>query len=182
LPNHSKEALRFFLLSAHYRTPLDFSDQNLIQGEAAIHRIGEFVERIKVIADQETSSAPSSDITAVFKKDFVAAIDDDFNTPHALAALFDLIRQSHTAADEQKLTAADARALQDALGEVNAILGIIPAKTASIPEEIKKIVQERETLRQNKDFSSADALRQKISDLGYQVEDTNYGPLVKIKK
>lgn len=180
LESYPKEVLRFFLLSAHYRTPLDFTDQNLIQSEAAISRIGEFVERIKIIANQEEST--SSDFTEAFKKDFTSALDDDFNIPNALAALFDLIRQSHTAADEQKLSSTDAQEIQNALGEVNAILGIIPAQATAIPEEIKKSVQEREAMRQNKDFSSADALRQKISDQGYQIEDTTYGPLLKKKK
>lgn len=181
LENHSKEALRFFLLSGHYRSPLDYTDQNLTQSEAAVCRIGECLDRLRMI-DQDTDHLFAKARVEKLGLNFETALDNDFSIPEVFGSIFETIRELHTAADQQQLGRSTAQTAIQTLEKINQVLGIIPVQAPTIPKEVRKLVQEREDWRQKKDFQSADRLRRKISSLGYHIKDTIYGPLVKIKK
>ncbi|MBI2406365.1 MAG: hypothetical protein HYV25_02160, partial [Candidatus Harrisonbacteria bacterium] len=116
----------------------------------------------------------SNDLAAA-EKNFFAALDDDFNTPEALAALFSLIGRYEK--EIWTLSNADAKTLAGMLKKLFGMLGM-EFQTEKIPAKITTLVKKRGTLRVKKDFAGADALRKIIEGLGYKVEDTPLGPLV----
>lgn len=178
LKKYSPEALRFYFLSAHYRSPLDYTEDNLKQAEAAYQRIREFRNKLALKTDQTLpENEIIEDAAQETKKSFEIAMNDDFNTPNAFAALFDFMGIfNKTFAD--KVSGKDMLAATKVLQIYNEVFGIVPEDT-NYYSEIEEIVSQREVARQQKNFKLADELREQIKNLGYEVEDTTYGPLVK---
>ena len=177
LAKYPREVLRFYLLSAHYRWSLDFSDDQLKSAEAAVQRIGEFIQRLKQTGAKENET--DKELLASFEKE----MDDDFNTPRALAVIFETIKKANVEIDTGNLSAEAASSLLGQLLAINEILGIVPSQGPAIPYKVKQLVIQREQFRQTKDFTQADQLRDRLSALGWRVDDTAYGPLAKpIKK
>ena len=109
-------------------------------------------------------------------------MSDDFSTPRAIAVIFKMIKEFNPLLTESKIDKKSAKKIKNLLEEFNEILGIIPEKTKKIPDEILKMTDTREKLRRDKRYSEADDLRQQISLKGYQIEDTEFGPLIKEKQ
>jgi cysteinyl-tRNA synthetase len=113
------------------------------------------------------------------KKKFAAEMDDDFNTPKAIAHVFEFVREVNPLIDNKKIGAADAEKILEIFDDFNKVLAIIPRKIEELLPEVRELVQEREEAREKNDFTSADKLRKQIKNLGYEIDDTAYGPLVK---
>ncbi|MDP2647799.1 MAG: cysteine--tRNA ligase [Candidatus Yanofskybacteria bacterium] len=180
---HSRETVRFFLLSAHYRSPLDFSEETLQQAEAGVARIGEFLDRLKFFEDKNPLAHKSDKEVAEqissFYDQIIETLDDDFNTPKAIGLLFDVIRLGNQFIDEEKIDLHSVKKILNVFDIFHGVFGIIPLHTVSLPDKVKKLVQERQTAKERKDYSRADEIRGQIEGLGYQVDDTKYGPLIK---
>lgn len=176
---YSPESLRFYLLSAHYRTPLDYSEKLLNQSAAAVRRIKEFNDKL-VLVSFEGEDNLAKDIEAAENK-FYNSMDDDFNTAMAFGAVFELINKINPFLVSNTLNKNSAGEVSKFLSQIDKILGIIPKKEEKIPEKIAKLVDQREKHRQDKNFTEADKIRAQIEDLGWKIEDTIYGSLV-IKK
>ena len=176
LQKYPPETLRFYFLSAHYRSPLDFSEEILKQSEAAIMRINEFRNKLNLSTSQVASESLklSLETEEAFQK-IKEAMNNDFNTPEAIGAFFELIRQTNPQLEKGQAAVAELTKIIDFFDQV---LGIIP-KPSTYSEEIQSLVDKRETAREQKDFTTADQLRSQIESLGYQVDDTIYGSLVK---
>ena len=181
IEKYPTEAIRFFLLSAHYRTPLDFNDDALNQAEAATNRIGEFVSRMQNIETGDSVNPELSGITEKLHDNIEAAFDDDFNIAKVFGEIFEAIKKLNIAADNGKLDEFTAKSVVELLNNFNKVLGIIPASQSPIPDEVKKLTDEREVFRKDKNFSEADKLRTEIESLGYEIKDTIYGSLIKKK-
>jgi len=193
LKDYWPKTLRFYFLSAHYRSPLDYSEERLKSAEAGVQRLGEFYWKLKSIesdlpAGQAEAKNDADDMAHQKEfnqhldascKAFFHSMEDDFNIPDALGWLFSFIRNTNANLSLGKIDKDSARAAIDLLDVINAILGVIPSKITAIPHEIQTVVQLREELRQDKDFEGADKLRDQIVDVGYQIYDTSYGPLIK---
>ena len=179
LKKYSAEALRLMILMAHYRSPIDYSEENLRQAEAAAIRLAELVSRLKSAQNSLNDSAVKLDVIEKIRQNFEKEMDDDFNTPRAISHIFDMAKIINPLIDSGELAKNNAGNIIELLNNINQILGIIPEKLQEVPPEVQKLVSERETARQVKDFARADQLRGQIKNLGYEVEDTNYGPLVK---
>lgn len=189
LKKYSPEALRFFFLSAHYRSPLDYTEENLKQAEAAVNRLAEFLSRLEFtqkpslrgasLRGSTSKLAPQPRSIEETWRNFENEMDDDFNTAKAAGYIFDLVRVINPLIDSGELAKDDAKKIIDLLKRINKILSIIPSKPPETPDTVKELVQEREEARRNKDFARADQLRQQIKNLGYEVEDTAYGPLLR---
>jgi cysteinyl-tRNA synthetase len=107
-------------------------------------------------------------------------MDDDFNTPKALASIFNLINQGNSLLSQNRLSPADAREILNFLREVDKVFGFIfEKKELKIPSLIKKMIKTRERARKKGDFKLADLIREKIKEKGYWIEDTKEGPKVK---
>ena len=166
----SPAALRLFFLSSHYRNPLVYSEQNIAAQERAL-------DRIRNAASAEERSADGEPLDAApYKSAFVAAMDDDLNTPRALAAIFDLARQINRAREDGKSVSAAQRTLRDLAG----VLGIdvdAPPDDASgdIAPFVDLLVQTRADLRAARQYALADKIRDNLAVLGVTLEDGGGG-------
>jgi len=179
LKKYPKEVLRFYLLSSYYRSPLDYSDMMFKQSRVAISRIAEFVQKLEKINGADNKTADQHIKEA--KKKFVEAMDNDFNTPEAFASLFELIRNLNPLIVSNELGKEQVKNLTKLLTEIDEILGVIPEEKQKTPQEVEELVEKREKLRQDKHYAESDEVRSEIEKLGFQIEDTMYGPVINRK-
>jgi cysteinyl-tRNA synthetase len=183
LKQYPKEVLRLYFLSSHYRSPLDYNTETLQQAQASIDRITEFLDRLKFYENKNAEAHKfDQDVGGEANKahqDIIDALDEDFNTPKALGILFEFIRLGNQYIHENKLDFHFAKRVMHVLDIFSNIFGIIPLDNDSIPHEVLTLVQQRQTAKMAKNFEKADEVREKIEELGYSIDDTPYGPLVK---
>jgi cysteinyl-tRNA synthetase len=171
--------VRLFMLSAHYRNPINFSEELIEQAEAAMTRIKTCRENLQFISEQGSEDVVEVvEMITNFEKRFKEEMDDDLNTAGAVGAIFEYIKDVNLAFAENKGKNSALQALE-VLDKILGVLGIEP-KDDSVPEDILALANERQAARADKDFAKADALRDKIAALGYEMKDTPEG--VKIKK
>ena len=178
LKKYPPKALRMFFLSAHYRSPIDYKEEYLKQSEATIQRIEEFKNKLKNIKSGVEDKEMNS-IIEESKNNFENALNDDLNTPQALASVFELIKKINPLIDSGNIKKKSAKKILKFLEDTNRIFGISVKDGYKIPKEIKKLSDQREKFRQEKRFSEADDLRSQITQKGYSVDDTQFGSLIK---
>lgn len=173
LKEHHPEVLRYFILTSHYRSPLNYSEEGLVNAKQALERI--------YLALRGIHPAESSECLA-WRKAFFEAMDDDFNTPQALAVLFELTRELNRVKESSEKMAAH---LAYELIYLAKILGIInyssedflraAAKSSISSEEIETLIAERQAARNEKNWKKADEVRAKLIEHGVLIEDTKEG-------
>ena len=174
--------LRFLILSHHYRSPIDYSDTLVSQATQSLTTLTEFLEKLAFASDHAPNSLAHGTNTSSFlvpyEARFTEAMDDDFNTPQALATLFACIHafQTHV----WLLSRNETTALHNFLSQKLALLGIVPV-IHKIPASLHRLLTQREQSRASAQFIKADSLRKKIEGLGYTVEDTPLGQFVRRK-
>ncbi len=180
---YSWRAIRYFLLSGHYRQKINLTFQSLKGAENSIERIKTFIEKVNQGQEVKISSRNLKFIKNLLlktEKDFEEAMDDDLNTPEALSVVFNLIKEINKI---EKIDGKTARQVLNLINKFDAVLGLklleIEKGKTEISEEIKKLTKERENYRKKGDWQKADEVRKKINDLGYQIEDTKEGPKIK---
>ena len=180
------QVLRFFMLSAHYRSPLNFSADLMESSKNALERIVNAADNLKYLmknAKAEVMTAEEKDAyakTDAFVTGFEAAMDDDFNTADAVASVFDLVKYINTNTDGES-SKEYLKNLFDLLVKLTDVLGLIVDKKEEIlAEDIEKLIEERQAARKAKDFARADAIRDELLEKGIVLEDTREG--VKWKK
>jgi cysteinyl-tRNA synthetase len=191
---YSPEAIRYFVLSGHYRSPLDFSRDAMLAAERGIERLHNTV-RILRMRMKQAIPAGTADLSHVtdlmgIGNEFMEAMNDDFNTPQALAALFDFAREVNTLLDSnQPLSVGTLAAIDGLFRELGGqVLGIIPDDLtqdvgSELIEGLMEIVLEvRQRYRETKDWDQADLLRERLSKLGITVEDRSEGPAWRLTK
>lgn len=160
------ETFRFFVLSTHYRSPIDFSKDNLHQAGATLRSIRNYYGRIAERADGEEDTG----FVEEFSKKFYAAMDNDFHTPKAIASIFNLIR----ATDFDSLAPEEAMAVKNFLDTVSDIFGIsfeIPEDNGPADELLDLIADVRLELRNQKQYELSDKIRDNLNELGYEIND-----------
>ncbi len=160
-------AFRYLVLTSHYRSKLNFTWKSL---EAAQNALRNLTDNLRQTIDGQRPAATGKK-TENYEKRFLASVNDDLNTPKAMAVLWE-------ATKDKKLSAESKKRL---VMKFNKVLGLKlnGPKPAKIPENIRQMADEREKMRINKQFIQADALRKKIESLGYNIEDTPFGPKVR---
>jgi len=171
LKSWTSQELRFFYISAHYRSPIDYSEKSLDKARKSLEKLNEFMQKVNHGKDSF-----DAELIEETRKEFTEAMDDDFDTPRAIAVVFDFVRKVNKAGGGKKAYAF--------MKEVDEIFSILTeAEEEKVPKEIVEFVKNREKARQGNDFKKADEFREKIKQAGYAVEDTTKGPKVKrIKK
>ncbi|MBI3377567.1 MAG: cysteine--tRNA ligase [Nitrospirae bacterium] len=204
LDKYDAEAIRFFLLSTHYRSPIEFSDELLKEAEVSIDRYYTTLTRIADFISREDSGGKTSppektfeDVVNSFKGKFLTAMDDDFNTALAVGNIFELIREANRFLDTkpsgQKAKELVTRAM-GLLKEAGSVLNIFRKtpdewqaaliRTKKIPlaeKDILNRITSREEARQKKDWAAADAIRKELDEKGIILEDKKDGTAWKIK-
>ena len=189
LETYSPEAIRFFILSSHYRKPVDYSREAMLGAERGVKRLHNTVRSLR---QRKERAAPSGtvdrsevDKLAPYSERFLEAMNDDFNTPRAIAALFDLNREVNELLNSGKsLGQATWKAIDDVYRELGGrVLGIIPDQltdevSGELVERLMDIILGiRERYRRNKEWQEADALRDRLAELGIVVDDRPEGPI-----
>ncbi|MFM5951724.1 MAG: DALR domain-containing protein, partial [Micrococcales bacterium] len=156
-------AVRYWLMSAHYRSSLDYSTSAIAEASAALSRVRNFLKRAGVI------SANRVDLPAAF----VAAMDADFNVPAAFAVLHDTVRQGNSAIDSGEKSEVLARAVLAMVSALNLNLADRSEITSDLKARVEELIRLRAEARAAKDFAAADRIRAEISELGVTIEDTS---------
>ncbi len=170
-------AIRYLMLSAHYRSPLRFGDDVMEQSLSALERI----ENCLAMLEREIPHAPSqgeslNDVCERVREDFCDAMDDDLNTADALSFIFELIRVVNSCSGD--MSKAGLEEAKNTITELCDVLGIFFDKD-EIPNEVIDLVGQRTQAKKAKNFLLADELRDRITQLGFTVEDTRNGPVIK---
>ena len=175
------QVLRFFMLNAHYRSPLNFSAELMESSKNALERIQTAVDNLKFLAEHASTQemtpeeAAKAEEAVKYEKAFDDSMDDDFNTADAIAAIFDLVKFANTTADE-KSSKAYAEVLREKIQGLCDIMGLITEKKEELlDEDIEKLIEERQAARKAKNFARADEIRAELLEKGIVLEDTREG-------
>lgn len=170
---HDPDAFRFMVASRHYSSPLPYSEKLIAQATRDLATIRDFVRRLKTARQKNGKTFA----VAGHAKRFFTAMDDDFNTPAAVAAVFTLMRSANPLIEKKSLSAASAKAILLLIKDVERIIGVPITNTIStrIPQAITALAQERNTLRKQGKWAEADMVRARIFEQGYVIKDTKEG-------
>lgn len=182
LKKYSADVLRMIVLSHHYRSPLDYNEGMALQANRSLKTIEEFLLKLRKQSnrDPKLRIRPNlqknvNQLISGARKEFEAALNDDFNTPQALGVLFNFINEINKVI--WNLTKKTAKGIENFVIDNLKIFGL-KIKLPKIPKKIMRLATQRERLRKNQQFIPADLLRKKIEALGYSIEDTPAGPLI----
>ncbi len=172
------QVLRFFMLSAHYRSPLNFSAELMQSAKNGLDRIVTAVQRV----DEMKAKAPAGELSAEAKdavdalvKKFEDAMDDDFNTADGIAALFEMVKLANTVVTESS-TADTVAYFSEKMHTLCDVFGIITEKKEEILDaDIEALIEERQAARKAKNFARADEIRNQLAEMGIQLKDTREG-------
>jgi cysteinyl-tRNA synthetase len=179
LEREEPETLLMLFARAHYRSPVDYSAGTLEEARRSNARIREALERMQRAATGDPSPGPLTERAAAQAIRFDEALDDDFSTPEAVAALFDLIRAVNAALDRDDVAGGDIAAARAILLERLGVLGLAglgEVRAAEVPAEVQALVAEREEARAERDFARADRARDRLTELGWEIRDLPDGP------
>lgn len=175
------QVLRFFMLSAHYRSPLNFSADLMEASKNGLTRIVTAVDNLKHL-ENATSAEAMTDVeketfekTKEFVEGFETAMEDDFNTADAIASIFELVKFANTTATAES-SKEYLRGLHDLIVKLADVLGLIVEKEEELlAEDIEKLIEERQAARKEKNFKRADEIRNELLEKGIILEDTREG-------
>ncbi|MCI8775259.1 MAG: cysteine--tRNA ligase [Lachnospiraceae bacterium] len=175
------QVLRFFMLSAHYRSPLNFSAELMEAAKNGYERIVTSVSNLNYLLEKAQGDVPGAEEEKAmeeakgFVQKFEAAMEDDFNTADAVSAIFELVKFANTNVTEQS-SRAFVKALKEEIVMLSDICGLIVEKADEILDsEIEALIQERQEARKAKNFARADEIRNLLSEQGIILEDTREG-------
>ena len=175
------QVLRFFMLSAHYRSPLNFSADLMEASKNGLERIVNAADNLKFLKKNAANEKMTEEENKLFTQtdafvaDFERAMEDDFNTADAIAAVFDLVKFANSNTDSES-PAEYLGKLFDLLVKLTDVLGLLVDKKEDIlDEDIEKLIEERQAARKAKDFARADAIRDELLEKGIVLKDTREG-------
>ena len=181
ISKYDPQVLRFFMLSAHYRSPLNFSAELMEAAKNGLERILTAVSNLNFLLskaeDKEMTEAEKKllEDAKVYTTRFDEAMDDDFNTADAIAAIFELVKFINTNTDGES-SKAYLSALHEQIRELSNVCGlIVDQKEEMLDADIEKLIEERQAARKAKDFARADAIRNELLEKGIVLEDTREG-------
>ena len=175
------EVVRLFMLSTHYRNPINFSDEILNQSKAGLERLYNAKERVEFIISKLNDNAENADELKLeeelnsFRQRFIEAMDDDLNTADAVSIIFELAKFMNSNVNE-KSTKEFAKKVLDEFNELTGVLNVVNKKQDDmLDEEVEKLIEARTQAKKNKDFKLADEIRDELLNKGIILEDTRQG-------
>lgn len=177
------EIIRFFMLSAHYRNPVNFSDALMEQAKSAVERVYNCIDNLNFLlnnAEDRPNTAADEELIAKIKEcrqKFIDSMEDDLNTADAISAIFDIVYAANTSlSSEVKNTKAAVEAPLAAIEELGGVLGLFVKKTdSSLDAEIEALIEERALARKEKNWARADEIRDKLKAMNIVLKDTPMG-------
>ncbi len=180
LKDYSGEVIRFFLLSGHYRNPINFSDALMEQAKAGLARMENAKENLKHLIANGSGEMTDDEKAALdgydkYRREFIAAMDDDLNTADAISAIFELVTAINTAVKDGASKEFAQKSL-DTLMELATVVGLLQQDADDeIDDEIQKLVDERQEARKARNFARADEIRDMLKERGITLKDTPQG-------
>ncbi len=162
LDSYGRDALLMYFCNGHYRQPIEFDDERLTQASASVTRVREAARRLQ--------AGPSPEWSRVLRDEFFASLRQDFNTPRALAAVFEWVRLANSSADPVGGT--DLEEMLDVLGLAN----LLESNDVATPPEAIALLEEREQARARREWDQADVIRERLRGMGWEVRDGPDGP------
>lgn len=178
LEKYDGEVIRFFMLSAHYRNPINFADTLMEQAKSAVERVYTCIENLEFLLSNAEDTPCDEELKnklCGYKQKFIDAMDDDLNTADAIAAIFDIVYTANT-----EITSASGKeAIELALSlirELGGVLGLFGKETKkSLDAEVEELIKKREEARKVKNWAEADAIRDKLKEMNIVLKDTPDG-------
>jgi cysteinyl-tRNA synthetase len=176
-------AIRYLMMSAHYRQQINFTFEGLEAARKTLERLTNFVNRLL-----ETNGKPAGDkinqLNEGVQKGFEAAMDDDLNVSVALAHLFDFVRDVNNLLDNGEVSKEEGKGICDLMSKFDKVLGVIGQvkEKEKLPKEAEELINRREDARKNKDWKTADQIRDQLKTMGIVIEDTAQGIRWRIEK
>ncbi|MDD4564958.1 MAG: cysteine--tRNA ligase [Eubacteriales bacterium] len=182
LKNYDGEVIRFFLLSGHYRNPINFSQELMEQSKNALSRIHNAKNNLIHLVENSSGNITEEEIKSLeslekYREKFISAMDDDLNTADAISVIFELIKDINTKTSKGTTKEFAEKCLL-LLDELTGVLGLFretEGDNGGIDDEIQKLVDERQTARKEKNFARADEIRDILKEKGITLEDTPQG-------
>lgn len=181
IEKYDGETVRFFMLSAHYRNPVNFSDTLMEQSKSALERVYTCIDNLEFLkgnSEEKTLTDTEKEFLSKldnFKEKFIGAMDDDLNTADAIAAIFDIVYASNTALSGENSREVIEKTIA-LIRELGNVLGLFQkSNEKSIDVEIEKMIEQRNKAREEKDWATADAIRDKLKEMNIVLKDTPLG-------
>jgi len=179
---YKPEVVRFFMLSAHYRSPVNFSDALMAQAQSAMERVYNCIENLEFLKNSAQNSEPNDaekqlleDIKTA-KKRFLDAMDDDLNTADAISAIFDIVSSANkNISEDGKNSLAVISETLSALHELGDVLGLFKAEEQTASKEIEELIERRNEARKAKNYQEADRIRDELKARNIELKDTPTG-------
>ena len=175
------QVLRFFMLSAHYRSPLNFSREMMDGAKASLDRILTATDHLRdclaAAAERELTAEETAELAAfdALREKFEAVMDDDFNTADAISAVFEMVKRANITVTKES-AAAYIRRVKELLEKLLEVLGIhAERKEESLDARVEALIEERQTARKEKNYARADEIRAELTAMGILLEDTKEG-------
>jgi len=168
--------VRYWILSRHYRKRISFSVKKFSASRNTIRHLDKFIQKVHY-AKPAANDLEVDQAVYALKHQFTGAMDDDFNVSQALAALFRFTRKMNKKMDHGGLSGEDRQKALDALERINSVLGIMTLTLPEGDETVERLLAERESARAEKDWQTADRIREELQGRGIEITDTNKGPV-----
>jgi cysteinyl-tRNA synthetase len=171
----SPRALRYALISVHYRMALAFSDESLAAAASAVDRLDTLLAALAGYHEERADDDSLGDVLSSARRSFEDALDDDLNVSAALAAIFEVVRQLNRLIDARALSTADARRGVDFLLDLDQVLGVMTTPAEELEPDLADLLEQRASARAARDWAASDRLRDVLAERGIAVEDTRDG-------
>ncbi len=172
------EVIRFFMLSAHYRSPVNYSPEQLEQAKSGLDRLyeckGNMTFLLQSAAAQE-EGANTVEKLQEYKAKFIEAMDDDLNTADGIAAIFELVREINTMIGSGQTGKAFLESALNIFNELTGVLGIVQKEEDTLATEVERLIEERQQARKEKNWKLSDEIRDKLKGMGIELQDTPQG-------
>ncbi|GEK59699.1 cysteine--tRNA ligase [Marinococcus halophilus] len=178
IQQHDPEVIRFFMMQAHYRNPINFDNDLLESARAGLERLRSTLENVKHRRSESVNGGSSAGQEAAerAKARFLEEMDDDFNTANAISVLFDLAREANKYMQQPQTSIASLDAIVETMTDMGSVLGVsLEREEVMLDEDIEKLLEERVAARKNKNFARADEIRDQLENDGILLEDTPQG-------
>lgn len=176
---YKREAIRYFMLSTHYRNPLNFSEDIMAQAENSVDRIANAVNnmkhRLNTVTINEAIPQEREAKFAEIRDQFHEKMQDDFNTPDAITAVFEWVNEANSLLQAEVVNRAELEAMLALFDEMNAVLRVYTEEQDELHSDVEKLIQERAEARKAKDWARSDEIRDELADMGIVIEDTPQG-------
>ncbi len=180
LEKYSPRLLRLLIIKNHYRSPIDYNEKIILQTKKELERIDEFITKVKSQNSKVKTTIQNLKISK-FQTEFNKVMEDDFNTPKAIAVIFNLVNKGNSLIAKDKLSSTDTKKILEFLKKVDKVFNFIfwPKPKEKLPPLVLSLAKHREKYRKEGKWEKADKIRKKIKKMGWWIEDTKEGPKLK---